>query len=108
MVDLKTDRCNRGWDLLVALHIRGLCNKLRLNMGVKVDEPALVFGDNKSVLCNARAPASTLKKKQYALAYHFVEGGVAREGWWNAYVNVSHDILLEYDRACQPRYTLGV
>ena len=61
-------------------YIQGLCNKLRLNMGVKVDEPALVFGDNKSVLCNARAPASTLKKKQYALAYHFVQGGVARDG----------------------------
>ena len=61
-------------------YIQGLCYKLRLNMGVKVDEPALVFGDNESVLCNARAPASTLKKKQYALAYHFVQGGVARDG----------------------------
>jgi hypothetical protein len=36
------------------------------------DEPTNVFADNKSVLCNARAMASTLKKKQYALVYHFV------------------------------------
>ena len=43
------------------------------------DEPTNVFADNKSVLCNARAMASTLKKKLYALAYHFVQGGVARD-----------------------------
>ena len=60
-------------------YIRGLFYKLRMRMGAKVDEPTNVFADNKSVLCNARAMASTLKKKQYALAYHFVQGGVARD-----------------------------
>ena len=60
-------------------YIRGLCYKLRMRIGAKVDEPTNVFADNKSVLCNARAMASTLKKKQYALAYHFVQGGVARD-----------------------------
>jgi hypothetical protein len=50
-----------------------------MRIGAKVDEPTNVFADNKSVLCNARAMASTLKKKQYALAYHFVQGGVARD-----------------------------
>ena len=38
--------------------------------GNKVDEPAFVFGDNKSVLCNTTAPESTLKKKSNAIAYH--------------------------------------
>jgi hypothetical protein len=46
-------------------------------MGIKVDEPTFVFGDNQSVLCNTTAPASTLKNKSNAIAYHFVQEGVA-------------------------------
>jgi hypothetical protein len=41
-------------------------------MGITVDEPAYVFGDNKLVLANTTAPGSTLKKKSNAIAYHFV------------------------------------
>ena len=52
-------------------YVRGLRYKLRM-LGIKVDEPAYVFGDNKSVLCNTTAPESTLKKKSNAIAYHFV------------------------------------
>jgi hypothetical protein len=63
-------------------------------MGIPVDEPAFVFVDNKSVLCNTTAPASTLKKKQYALAYHFVREGVARDEWGTAYVN-THENLAD-------------
>ena len=32
-------------------YVRGLRYKLRM-MGIKVDEPAFIFGDNKSVLFN--------------------------------------------------------
>jgi hypothetical protein len=35
--------------------------KLRM-MGITVDEPAFVFGDNQSVLANTTAPGSTLKR----------------------------------------------
>jgi len=52
-------------------YIRGLRYKLRM-MGITVDEPAYVFGDNQSVLANTTAPDSTLKKKSNAIAYHFV------------------------------------
>jgi hypothetical protein len=52
-------------------YVRGFRYKLRL-MGIKVDEPVFVFGDNQSVLWNTTAPASTLKKKSNAIAYHFV------------------------------------
>ena len=38
-------------------------------MGIPVDEPAFVFGDNQSVLCKTTVPGSTLRKKQYVLAY---------------------------------------
>ena len=47
--------------------VRGLRYKLRM-MGIPVDEPAFVFGDNQSVLANTSAPA----KKSNAIAYHFV------------------------------------
>ena len=72
-------------------YIQGLRYKLRM-MGIKVDEPAFVFGDNKSVLCNTTAPASTLKKKSNAIAYHFVQKGVARDEWWTAYVNTDDNV----------------
>ena len=47
-------------------------------MGIKVNEPTFIFGDNKSVLYNTTSPGSTLKKKSNAIAYHFVREGVAR------------------------------
>jgi hypothetical protein len=72
-------------------YVRGLRYKLRM-MGIKVDEPAFMFGDNQSVLCNTTAPASTLKKKSNAIAYHFVREGVARDEWRTAYVNTDENL----------------
>ena len=62
--------------------------KLRM-MGINIDEPAIVFGDNKFFSCNTTAPASTLKKKSNAnaIAYHFICEGVACDEWWTAHVN---------------------
>ena len=48
-------------------------------MGIKVDEPAFIFGDNKYVLFNTINPGSTLKNKLNAIAYHFVREGVAQD-----------------------------
>ena len=48
-------------------------------MGIKVDEPDFIFGDNKSVLYNTTSPGSTLKKKSNAIAHHFVREGVAQD-----------------------------
>ena len=67
-------------------HVRALRHKLRM-MGVTVDEPAFVFGDNQSVLANTTNPASTLKKKSNAIAHHFVREGCARSEWLTACVN---------------------
>lgn len=67
-------------------YIRGLRYKLRM-MGIPCDEPAYVYGDNKSVLYNTSIPESTLKKKSQSLAYHFVREGAARDEWRTAYVN---------------------
>ena len=44
-----------------------------------------LYGDNQSVFCNTCIPDSNLKKKNHAIAYHFVRGGVAREEWVTGY-----------------------
>ena len=38
------------------------------------------------VLCNTCIPNSTPEKKNHAIAYHFVQEGVAREEWVTGYV----------------------
>lgn len=74
-------------------YVRGLRYKLRM-MGIPVDEPAFVFGDNQSVLANTTNPTSTLKKRSNAIAYHFVREGVARDEWRTAYIN-THDNIAD-------------
>jgi hypothetical protein len=74
-------------------YVRGLGFKLRM-MGITVDEPAYVFGDNQSVLANTSALALTLKKKSNAIAYHFVREGCAKDEWRTAYIN-THDNVAD-------------
>ena len=70
-------------------YIRGLRYKLRM-MGIPVNGPAYIYGDNQSLLTNTTIPDSTLKKKSQSIAYHFVREGVAKEEWRTTYVN-THD-----------------
>ncbi len=72
-------------------YVRGLRYKLRM-MGITVDEPTLVFGDNQSVLANMTAPTSTLKKKSNAIAYHIVRKGCACDEWQTVYFNTNDNI----------------
>ncbi len=69
-------------------YLRGLRYKLRM-MGIPINGPAYILGDNQSVLCNTSIPDSTLKKKSQSIAYHFVREGVARDEWRTAYVNTN-------------------
>ena len=70
-------------------YLRGLRYKLRM-MGIPVEGPAYIEGDNQSVLANTTVPDSILKKKSQSIAYHFVREGAARDEWRTAYVN-THD-----------------
>ena len=70
-------------------YIRGLRYKLRI-MGIPVEGPMYIYGDNQSVLANTTMHDSTLKKKSQSIAYHFVCEGVARDEWRTSYVN-THD-----------------
>ena len=67
-------------------YIRGLVYKLRM-MGISVEGPAYIYGDNKSVLANSTVPHSTLKKKSNSISYHFIREGCARDEWRLTYVN---------------------
>ena len=49
----------------------GIVYKLRM-MGVPVEGPARILGDNMSVITNSSVPESMLKKKSNSIAYHFV------------------------------------
>jgi hypothetical protein len=50
--------------------------KLRM-LGVPINEPALLLGDNMSVVLNTTLPSSMLKKKHNAIAYHRVREAIA-------------------------------
>jgi hypothetical protein len=50
---------------------RGLRYKLRM-MGVAIDGPTYVYGDNMSVVHNTQRPESVLKKKSNTICYHAV------------------------------------
>ena len=59
-------------------------------MGIPINGPAYIFGDNQSVLANTTDPDSTIKKKSQSIAYHFVREGSCRDEWRTAYIN-THD-----------------
>ena len=61
-------------------------------MGIRVDEPAFVFGDNQSVLANTENTGAVLKKKTSAIAFHFVREGCVRDEWRTSYVNTHENI----------------
>ena len=56
--------------------LRGIRYKLRM-MGVAINGPSYVYGDNMSVINNTQRPESTLKKKSNAICYHACREAVA-------------------------------
>jgi len=47
------------------------------SLGIRVEKPTRLYGDNLGVIQNATMPEGTLKKKHVALSYHFVREAVA-------------------------------
>jgi len=58
--------------------LRGLRYKLRM-MGVPIDGPSLIYGDNKSAITNSSRPESVLKKKCNSICYHACRESVAMD-----------------------------
>ena len=46
-------------------------------LGVPLDGPALMLGDNMSVVLNTAVPSSVLKKKHLGIGYHRVKEAIA-------------------------------
>ena len=46
-------------------------------LGIPIDGPSLLLGDNKSVVLNTTVPSSILKKKNCACNYHHVREAIA-------------------------------
>ena len=60
-------------------------------LGIPVEGPTYIFGDNQSVLSNTSKPHSSLKKKPSSIAFHFVWEGVAKDEWRTTYLNTAHN-----------------
>ena len=71
-------------------YLRGLRYKLRM-MGIPVENPCFIYGDNQSVLWNTSVPESSLKKKSSSVAYHFVREGVSTDEWRTTYLKSSEN-----------------
>ena len=65
---------------------------------IRMDDPAILLIDNKSVVINSTLPSSTLKKKHNAIAYHKVQKAIAAGFVKVAYMHTKHnrsDILTK-------------
>ena len=63
-------------------------------MGIPVDHPSYIFGDNKSVLVNSSTPTSVLHKRSSSIAYYHVREGVAANKWMVTYIS-THDNIAD-------------
>ena len=66
-------------------YLKGLRYKLRM-MGIPVNNPCFIFGDNQSALWNTIVPDSMLKKKTDSVSYQFVCEGVSSDEWRTTYI----------------------
>ena len=77
--------------------LRGIRFKLRM-MGVKIDGPTYVYGDNIYVLHNTSNPKSVLKKKSNSICYHFFREAVSMRECLTTHVPTAinwADLLME-------------
>ena len=61
-------------------------------MGVPLGGPAVVFGDNKSVVNGASIPEAKLSKKHLGICYHAVREASAAKIWKVGFVKGKYNI----------------
>ena len=67
-------------------------------MGIKIDGPTDVYGDNISVIPNTSKPESVLKKKSNSICCHFLREAVAMREYLTTHVPTARnwdDLLIE-------------
>jgi hypothetical protein len=62
------------------------------SLGVALDGPALMLGDNMSVVLNNTVPSSVLKKRHNAIAYHRVREAIAARIMRFAYIKSEENV----------------
>jgi hypothetical protein len=62
------------------------------SLGVALDEPALMLGDNMSVFLNTTVPSSVLKKKHNEIAYHRVREAIEARIMRFAYIKSEENV----------------
>jgi hypothetical protein len=62
------------------------------SLGMALDGPALMLGDNMSVVLNTTFPSSVLKKKHNAIAYHRVREAIAARIMRFAYIKSEENV----------------
>ena len=93
--------------------VEGVRYKLRM-MGVKLDGPCHIKGDNMSVIHNCSNPTSQLKKKSNSIAYHYVrercsgKRPVARISWVPTEENTSDMLTKSQPGAKRQKLTAKV
>jgi hypothetical protein len=73
---------------------KGMRFKLRM-IGIPVDGPSYVYGDNMSVLHNTSNPEFTLKKKSNSIAYHLVRESIAMDEMRTGYVKTDENLMTK-------------
>ena len=63
-------------------------------MGILVELPTYVFGNNKSVFADMSMPQSVLKKKSSSIAYHYVCEGVVKDAWLTVYLHTDSNTAI--------------
>jgi hypothetical protein len=84
-----------GSELLTSRKATELILKIRFmlwSLGVTLDEPTLMLGDNMSVVENTSVLSSFLKKKHNTIAYHQVEEAIAAKVMRFAYVRSEENV----------------
>jgi len=61
-------------------------------MGIPVEGPAFVYGDNQSVLVTTTKPGLMLKKKSITIAHRFIRERCSRVEWITTYVNTHENM----------------
>jgi hypothetical protein len=62
------------------------------SLGVALDGPALMLGDNMSAVLNTTVPSSLLKKKHNSIAYHRVREDIAAKIMRFAYIKSEENV----------------
>ena len=87
---------------------RGLRYKLRM-MGVPIEGPTHIYGENMSTIHNTQCPESQLKKKSNSICYHAVREAVAMGELLTGHVRTDEnlaDILTKVVGGGQKRKSL--